>query len=124
MNTRKPLTEYYLCGFPIRRDIDCRTAVSVVRVAAVILLMLLGIEKLSANQPAGPVLHYTFDTRVGNTVENKAGDHHPGRSIGALFQGRGAVGRALVVWKDKPQFGYVETADHEDLNSPKFTVAA
>ena len=81
-------------------------------------------EPSQQEAPAGPVLHYSFDARTGAAIENQAGDQHTGRSIGALFQSSGAVGRALIVRKEKSQFGYVETADHEALNSPEFTVAA
>ena len=70
------------------------------------------------------MLHYTFDARTGKTIENKVSEQHSGRSIGALFTSGGAVGRTLVVWKDQSRFGYVETADNADLNSPEFTVAA
>ncbi len=131
MNTRKPPSENRPRGVPSRCDgVPLRDPVSLIRVAAVLSATLLCLETLSAKEPsqrgepAGPVLHYTFDARTGKTVENEVGDKHSGRSIGALFQSSGAVGRALVAWKDKAQFGYVETADHEDLNSPKFTVAA
>lgn len=84
----------------------------------------LGKDSLNEVQSDGPVLHYTFDTRPGDTIENEAGEKHSGRNVGALFSSGGAVGRALVVWKDQERFGYVETPTHQDLNSPRFTVAA
>lgn len=131
MNMRKP-------PFAIRPSRIPRHCVGVllpirmilIRAAIVLAAMSLWSKTSSTREPiqqrrlAGPVLHYTFDARTGQSVENQAGEKHVGRRRGALFQSSGAVGRALVVWKDKPQFGYIETPDHKELNSPEFTVAA
>ncbi len=72
----------------------------------------------------GPVLHYTFESLTADSVANEVGDDHTGRINKAFFTNHRLTGRALFVRKDKLQTGYIETADHEDINSPTITVAA
>jgi hypothetical protein len=130
MSTLKPPTTNRPCGASSRWNgvLPCGL-VSLTRVTVVLSATLLCWETLAKEpsqdgEPAGPVLHYTFDARTDKSVENEVGDKLSGRSVGALFQRNGANGSALSVRKNQPRFGYVETANHEDLNSPKFTVAA
>ena len=73
---------------------------------------------------SGPVLHYTFDSRRGEVVANQAGPQHAGWSKKASFTNPLSTGTTLIVRKNELQSGYIETADHKDLNSPAFTVAA
>lgn len=70
------------------------------------------------------VLHYTFDQRDGEMVLNALGERHPGEPIQATFVEQRKSGMALKIRQNNVKSGYVETADHEDLNAPIFTVAA
>ncbi len=70
------------------------------------------------------VLHYTFDQRDGETVLNALGEHHPGQPKRATFVEEEKSGKALKIRMNNVKSGYVETADHEDFNTPNFTVAA
>ena len=130
MKTQKPPSGNRPCGIPSRGGVCLRFALALMRDTAFLAAILFGWETSCAQEPAdpaepaAPVLHYSFDVRNGEKIKYDVGDRHRGRSIGALFTSGEAVGRALVVWKDQARFGYVETADHAELNSPKFTVAA
>ncbi len=81
-------------------------------------------EQIETDEQSEPVLHYTFDSRTGEVVANQVGREHSGQSNKASFTNSFSDGTALIVRKDKVQSGYVETADHKDVNAPTFTVAA
>jgi len=70
------------------------------------------------------LLHYSFDQRDSDTVLNALGEHHPGQPNRATFVEQKKSGKALKIRQNNVKSGYVETADHEDFNTPNFTVAA
>lgn len=69
------------------------------------------------------VLHYTFEERTAELVPNVVGDEHTGRIHQAAFTSRDD-NASLFVRKNNAPNGYIETADHNDLNQDEFTVAA
>ena len=94
------------------------------------------------------VLHYTFDksetadkvdaanstdSDQNNSDQNKsdepsilniAGNFHSGKPLRAKFVDEKSSGRSLRLRQNSEKSGYVETADHKDFKSAKFTVAA